>query len=118
MSGAAVEILQRVNTSLAAAISRFQPEHTRASAIQAEELSALRKEIRCAANCIRELPPHATNEPALEKHLSDFRHHLEQLKQVLPALHARLLAEQARLSQTQTQINAAAAWVEANQRTL
>jgi hypothetical protein len=71
-----------------------------------------------AANCLRELPRNLPKELELEQQLSKFRQHLEQLKLILPALHARLLAEQTRLSQTQTQFNAAAAWIQANQKTL
>jgi hypothetical protein len=118
MSAAVIEILDRTNYSLAAAIARFQPENTSALAIQAEELSVLRKEIRCTANCLRELPRNIHKGPMLEKRLADFRSHLEHLKQVLPVLHARLRAEQTRLAQTQKQMNAAAAWVQANRRTL
>jgi hypothetical protein len=118
MPQAVVEILQRANAGLAAAILRFQPERTSAMAITPEEVAALRKEIRCAANCLRELPRVAHKDPALEKHLSLFRGNLEQLKQVLPALQARLVAEQTRLSEAQTQFYAANAWVQANRKTL
>jgi DNA repair exonuclease SbcCD ATPase subunit len=118
MFRAATEILERVNAELVSAISRFQPEHAHASAIKAEEVASLRNEICRAANCLREAPGSTQNDHALQQQISDFRDHLQQLKEALPALQTRLLAEQANLSKQQAQFNAAAAWIQANRKTL
>jgi hypothetical protein len=112
------DILERVNAELVAAISRFQPEHTRASAILPEEVAALRKEIHCAASCLRRSSPTSEADSDLDKSRDAFRHNLEELKLVLPGLQARLLAEQARLSAARTQCRAASDWVQASHKTL
>jgi hypothetical protein len=118
MSQTVTDILEQVNAELVAAISRFQPERTRASAILPEEVAALRKEIHGAANCLRELPRATPKDPSLEKNLTVFRRNLEQLQLVLPGLHARLSTEQARLSEAQVQCSNAAAWIHASRKTL
>jgi hypothetical protein len=118
MPPAVIEILDRVSAELDNAISRFQPERTRASAITPEEVAALRKEIRYAANCLRQLPHDAELDPELKQRLTIFRHHLERLRLALPALHTHLLTEHARLSEAQIRCNAAVAWIQANHETL
>jgi hypothetical protein len=118
MSTITIEILQRANAALRSALTHFQPQRTRCSAVQARDLFALRSEIRCAADCLRDLPATAAKGPALEKQVSEFRCNLEQLRQALPGFHSRLLAEHARLAAAHTHSVAASAWVQANKKTL
>jgi len=53
-----------------------------------------------------------------EKEKSDYRRNLELLKQFLPGLHVRLLAEKARLEAARLQVSAAAAWARVSAKTL
>ena len=55
---------------------------------------------------------------ALEKESLEYRSNLEKLKQFLPDLHGRLLAEKARLENAQLHVGAAAAWVRASKKIL
>lgn len=118
MSATAIEILRRANAVLRSGLTRFQPERTRCSSVQAPELSALRAEIRSAAEGLRDLPANAKKDPALEKQIAEFRGNLEQLKQALPGFHSRLRAEHERLAAAHTHSAAASAWVQANKKTL
>jgi hypothetical protein len=117
MSNAVLEVLQRVNAALRYALTRFQPERTRCSTVPAKDLSTLRNEIRCAADCLR-LPANAEKDPALQRQISEFRRNLENLKHALPEFHSRLLAEHARLTAAHAHSAAASAWVQTNKETL
>ena len=108
---------ERVNAALRCALARLQPERTRCSTVPAKDLSTLRNEIRCAADCLR-LAANAEKDPALQRQISEFRRNLEDLKHALPGFHSRLLAEHARLAAAHTHSVAASAWVQANKETL
>jgi len=114
----AIEVLRRVNGVLRSAVTRFQPERTCCSAIQPGHLSTLRREIRNAADCLRDLPATAAKDPALEQQIAELRSNLESLKRALPGFHSRLLAEHSRLAAAHTHSVAASAWVQANKETL
>jgi hypothetical protein len=118
MSATAIEILRRANAVLRSGLTRFQPERTRCSTVQAQELYALRAEIRSAAGSLRDLPPNGKKDPVLERQLSEFQGNLKQLKQALPGFHSRLRAELERLAAAHTHSVAAGAWVQANKKTL
>jgi len=114
----AIEVLQRANAALCSALARFQPERTRCSSVQGRDIAALRHEIRCAAESLRNLPPTAAKDAALEQQTAEFRSNLENLKHALPGFHSRLLAEHSRLAVAHTHSVAASAWVQANKETL
>jgi len=118
MPTSTIEVLRRVNGLLRSAVTRFQPERTRCSAIQAGDLSTLRSEIRHAGDCLRALPAAAAKDPALELETRELRSNLESLKRALPGFHSRLLAEHARLAAARTHSVVASAWVQANKETL
>jgi len=118
MSTVTSEILQRANAALRSALTRFQPERTRCSAVQATELSTLRDEIGSMAVYLRDLPATAAEDPALIQQIAEFRHNLENLRHALPEFYSRLLAEHARLAAAHTHSLAASAWVQANKETL
>lgn len=118
MSTTRVSILQQANAVLRSALSRLQPERTGCSVIEAAELSDWRGEIRCAADCLRDLPASDAKDPVLEEQIAEFRCNLETLKQALPGFHSRLLAEHARLMMAHTHSVSASGWVQAHGKTL
>jgi len=55
---------------------------------------------------------------SLEKASQEYRINLEKLKQFLPSLHVRLLAEKSRLETLRNHTTAAVAWSRASKQTL
>ena len=118
--------LRQVNDSLRSALARFRPEQTLSSRITAGDFSAVLGELLRAGECLRNHSSHhapatsgaAEEEAALAEETRAYRLNLEKLKCFLPDLHARLLAEKARLESAQTHVAAASAWAKASVKTL
>jgi hypothetical protein len=53
---------------------------------------------------------------ALQKEISEYRGNVERLRQLLPAVHRRLLAERARLESERAHLEAASAWAHASRQ--
>lgn len=75
-------------------------------------------ELLRAADCLRNLPANLKAGSELAQEISEYQGNLEKLKQFLPDLHGRLLAEKARLQSVQAHVAAAAAWARTSQKTL
>lgn len=118
MPANALETLQQVNDNLRSALVRLRPEQKHCSTIRPQDFSDIMSQILRAAECLRR--PHARSEAdaALEKETLEYRSNLEKLKDFLPDLHGRLLAEKARLETAQTHVAAATAWARASKKTL
>ena len=125
MSTDALRTLCQVNDSLRSALERFGPEQQRSSPIAACDFSSLLAELLRAGECLRDLAaqpptgalPGLKDVEVLEQQSREYRNNLEKLKRFLPDLHARLLAEKARLQNAQNHVAAAAAWAGANGKT-
>jgi hypothetical protein len=113
----ALESLRQVNENLCSALIRFRPERTQCSAIRKQDFSDLRHQLLQAAESLRCEPANPEAAGALEEELVEYRHNLERLKQFLPDVHARLLAEKSRLEAARTHVTAATAWRRASQHT-
>jgi hypothetical protein len=109
----ALGTLRAVNENLRSALVRLRPEQTQCSSIKPEELSALVAELRRAAECVRTPQAQSEATAALE-----YRRNLDRLRQILPGLHLRLLAEKSQLEAARTQVAAADAWACASKKTL
>jgi len=130
MPSDALTILRQVNDNLRLSLQRFRPEQKRCSAIAPGELSGLLAELLRGGECIRNLaaqsavilpmdrPARDQEAASLEQETRGYRNNLEKLSSFLPDLHARLLAEKARLENAQTHLAAVAAWARASKRTL
>jgi len=132
MPSDAFTTLRAVNDKLRSALQRLQPEQRRCSAIAPAEFPGLLAELLRGRECLRNLPAQTptgsfagcehmgalNGVDALEKEAREYRSNLEGLKRFLPDLHARLLAEKARLENAQTHLAAASAWARASKRTL
>ncbi len=109
----ALETLRRVNENLRSALLRLRPEHKHCSAINPQYFSEILTQLLRAAECLRHKPVQAEAVAALEKETLEYRSNLEKLKQFLPDLQLRLLAERSRLEIARSHVAAAAAWAEA-----
>jgi len=110
--------LRDVNAKLRFALMRLRPERRHCSTITPQDFSAILAELLRAAECFGGQPAHREEAAALENEALEYRRHLEVLKQFLPDLQLRLLAEKSRLEGARTQVAAATAWARARNGTL
>jgi hypothetical protein len=110
--------LRQVNDNVRSALLRLRPEQKHCSTIRPQDFSDMLGELVRAADCLRNLPANLEAGSELEKEIAEYRSNLEKLKQFLPDLHGRLLAERARLQSMRAHVAAAAAWAGASKRTL
>jgi hypothetical protein len=122
----ALSTLREANNKIRAALDHFRPKSSCVAAVTADDFSLLLAELLRAAECLRNLAMQnsavsatgADEKTALDQEKRDYRHNLEQLRRVLPDVHARLLAEKARLQNRQTHAAAATAWAQASGKIL
>jgi hypothetical protein len=118
MPSNALEILRQVNENLRSALVRLHPEQKHCSSIRPQDFSDIMSQILRAAECLRRSPAHSEADAALEKEIREYRSNLEEIKDFLPDLHGRLLAEKTRLETAQNHVAATAAWARASKKTL
>jgi len=114
----ALETIRQVNANLRSALIGLRPERKHCSTITPRDFSDLLTHLLRAAECLRRRPRPSEAAAAFEKEALEYRAHLEKLKQFLPDLQGRLLAEKARLETERTHVAAAAAWAQASHKTL
>jgi hypothetical protein len=81
-----------------------------------QQMEGLLAELMRAGQQLRVLPN--VRDPELEGELSAYRKNVERLRALLPAIHADLLDERARLEQERARVEAAAAWARRSRETL
>jgi hypothetical protein len=113
-----LETLRQVNEYLRSALLRLHPERKHCSAIRPQDFSDILSQLLRAGECLRGRLASSETNAALERESLEYRGNLEKLKQFLPDLHGRLLAEKARLETARTHVAAAAAWAQASKKTL
>ena len=113
-----LETLRQVNENLRSALVRLRPDQKHCSAIMPQDFSDLLSHVLRAAECLRRPPAQSQASVAFDKESLEYRNNLEKLKDFLPDLHGRLLAEKSRLEMAQTHVAAAAAWARASKKTL
>jgi hypothetical protein len=107
-----------VNDNLRSALLRLRPEQTHCSTIRPQDFSDLLGQLLRAAECLRRPPSRSEAAVAFEKESLEYRSNLEELKDFLPGVRGRLLAEKARLETARNHVAAAAAWTRASKVTL
>jgi hypothetical protein len=117
MSSDAAATLRLANASLRAWMVRLRAEPSSLSPIEAKDLKDLLAELQRASGCLRIGTAGVLPDPALTNEILEYRANLETLAKVLPSVQGRLLAERARLQNTQSQLAARNAWAEASKRT-
>jgi len=113
----AAEDLRLANRNLQAGLESLRLSRKGLTRIRAQDLSALRNEVRHVAHCIRSLSADF-RDAELEKEISQCRGNLEQLAQVLPRFHLELQAQKKRLQSLLARMQRVAAWADANQKSL
>jgi hypothetical protein len=111
----ALATLQRANDDLRSAILQLSPERSSCLTITPKDFSDLLSQISTAKECLRRLGGHSAA-AAIEQGTLAFRGNLETLKDLLPDLHGRLLAEKSRLEIARNEVASTAAWARANQQ--
>jgi hypothetical protein len=114
----ALETLRQVNDNLRSALIRLRPEQKHCSTIRPQDFSDLLSQLLRAAECLRRPRGQSQASVALDEESLEYRSNLEKLKDFLPDLQGRLLAEKSRLETAQTHVAAAAAWARASKKTL
>ena len=110
--------LREVNQNLREALFRLQPERKACASIQPGDLSDLEAQIARAAECLRLQSAPVEFAADLEREKLAYRRNLEELKQFLPSLHVRLVAEKARLEAARQRLAAADSWAQARRKIL
>ena len=109
----AVESLREINGYLRLALVGLQPERRHCSTITPQDFTAILNQLLRAGS----LGDHFESSVEVEKELLEYRGNLEKLKQLLPDLQGRLLAEKARLENALSQLASAEVWAQASKTT-
>lgn len=113
----AIETLRQINENLRSALLRLHPERKHCSAITPRDFSDILRQLARARECLRCPITNSERSVPLEKESREYCINLEKLKQFLPSLHVRLLAEKSRLETLRNHATAAIAWSRASQQT-
>jgi hypothetical protein len=81
-----------------------------------QQMNGLLSELMRAGICLRASSERRDAE--LEQEANEYRGQVERLRALLPAIHAALLAERARLEQERDRVQSAAEWARASRQTL
>lgn len=109
------ETLREVNAYLRQQLACLRPERKHCLAITSQDFTAILEQLLRASECLsHSLEP----SPELEREILEYRGNLEELVQLLPDLHGRLLAERARIEEARFHLSCAAAWAQARKTTV
>lgn len=81
-----------------------------------QQMNGLLSELMQAGVTLRSLPD--SRDAVLEKELKDYRHLVERLRDLMPAIHEGLLHERSRLEGERNRLVSASQWAEASRQTL
>ena len=118
MSQATIEGLRVVNHNLRAGLIRLQAGRDRSVAIAPTEFADLLAELLRVSDGLRSLAEAAALDAEIAQEVSEYRSNLSQLEKALPSAQARLLVEKARLENAKAHMARAAAWAQAQAKTL
>src|SRR5271167_1026623 len=97
MSSATTESLRIATGNLRAGLAHLSPGPNANVPLNPRNLSGLLAELLRAGDCLRGIAPGSAPDAELGKAISEYRSAVEQLAQILPRVHGRLLTEKARL---------------------
>lgn len=118
MSTPALDILRDANRNLRLGLVRLQPDSNIADPLVPSNFSSLLAQLMRVAECLRDISSEGLRNIELAKELSEYRANLQELAQVLPIVHGRLLTEKTRLEIVRSHVHAAASWTQLSQKTL
>lgn len=81
-----------------------------------QQMAGLLSELMRAGQALQELP--AEKSAGLERELEAYRRNVDHLRELLPAMHAVLLGEQARLEQERRRVESSVEWARRSRLTL
>ena len=114
----ALDILRDANRNLRLALLHLQPDSNTAGSIDPTDLSGLLAELLRVAECLRNISLHNPPTEELSRELGVYRANLQELAQVLPSVHGRLLTDKARLEMARSHVHAATGWTQLSQTIL
>lgn len=108
--------LHETNERMNAWLSSLVPAGTSVRPATPEQMNGILSELMRVGQFLRA----AQHEPdsTVQQELGIYRKHVEQLRSLLPSIHATLLHERARLEQERQRLNSASEWVRASRQTL
>lgn len=109
--GISVQALEGANRKLDLLLDILRPAQASFS-ISTEHMAAVLAEVLRVGEWLRAGLAHNA-EGRMAQELERYRLHLEQLRQLLPNVHAQLLTERSRLQAERTHLEATAAWARA-----
>jgi hypothetical protein len=112
------ETLRLTNGRVRELLDRMQRAEDKEVLVKQQDFDTLLGEVTRAAVWLRRVSLLSMSDEDLAKEISEYRDSLEQLQQMLPAIHRKLLAKKVRLEARRLHLMAAAGWANASQGTL
>ena len=113
MSVTPLSALQLANYSIREGLTKLRGAVP--NAMQPDLLADLRACLTGTALWLERTLPYVFASPELQAEISRYRSHLQELAQILPGLHARMLAERSRMQTMGERYEAVQAWARAHQ---
>lgn len=112
-----VEALRNINRRLRTLLDTVAPENVEPVPATPEQLAGLLTELLQAGDLLRQ-PRVEAHTLEMDGEINSYRKNVERLRDIVPIMQTRLLAERARLEAERTHLESAAAWARANRKTL
>lgn len=113
MPNTALEALQLANHNIGKRLTQLRC--VGANVVHPDLLADLRVNLAETGVWIKRLPTDGPASPQLDAEISQYRSHLQELARILPTIHARLLAQRARMQTLGERYEAVQAWARAQQ---
>ncbi len=111
--------LRETNQRLSLCLDSIGAQPGQLSGAAPEHMAALLSELLRAGAGFRAEPlPLKGHDAELDRELTEYRSHVERLRELLPSLHTHLLAERARLEAQRARVRSAAEWARASRQIL
>jgi len=117
MATKAMQSLISANARIRLLLAATQPLGGSVATIRPQDIAGLAQDMACAGQSASELPAEI-DDSDLRREMAEYRSNVERLGRILPSVHEWLLAEKTRLEIAHRRLAAAAAWVEARDKTL
>jgi hypothetical protein len=114
----ATEFLRLTNGRVYRLLERMLLSEREQMLVKQQDFDALLGEVSRTAVWLQRMSPFPSGDVELEAEIASYRRSLEQLQQILPAIHQRLLAEKVRLETNSLHLTAATGWANTTQGTL
>jgi hypothetical protein len=111
--------LRETNRRMGEWLDNIAAERGQPAVPTSEQMAAVLSELLRTGGWLRAQPlPQKADDPELHRELEQYRRHVQRLSELLPSIHAQLLAERARLEAQRARVRAAGEWARASRQTL